>query len=119
MRKSPRSKKNKTIGRGPIARKVIASARYHLQKKVTNLSDWREARIRAEDFQKTIISQNKLTEYDPVHGLYVPINALGNATHQAIFIGLFFFATPSIINPSSDRYFPDSAATTASNEAPT
>ncbi len=38
---------------------------------MTNLSDWRDAKIRAEDFQKTIISQNKLTEYDPVHGLYI------------------------------------------------
>lgn len=71
MRKSPTSKKSKNIARGPIARKVIASAQYHLQKKVTNLSDWSDARIRAEDFQKTIISENKLTEYDPVHGLYI------------------------------------------------
>lgn len=71
MRKSTKSKKRNNIARGPIARKVIASAQYHLQKKVTNLSDWSEARIRAEDFQKTIISQNKLTEYDPVHGLYI------------------------------------------------
>ncbi len=71
MRKSPKSKKSKNIGRGPVARKVIASAQYHLQKKVTNLSDWREARVRAEDFQKTIISQNKLTEYEPAHALYI------------------------------------------------
>lgn len=71
MKKSPKSKKSKNIGRGPIARKVIASAQHLLQKKVTNLSDWREARIRAEDFQKAIISQNELTEYDPAHGLYI------------------------------------------------
>jgi len=71
MRKTPKSKKSKNLVRGPIARKVIASAQYHLEKKVTNLSDWREAKIRAEDFQKTIIPQNKLTEYDPAHGLYI------------------------------------------------
>lgn len=71
MRKSPKSKKSKNIGRGPIARKVITSAKYLLQEKVTNLSDWREGKIRAEDFQKTIISPNKLTKYDPVHGLYI------------------------------------------------
>ncbi len=70
MKNIVKSKQSST-GRGPIARKVIASAQYHLQKKVTNLSDWRDAKIRAEDFQKTIISQNQLTEYDPVHGLYV------------------------------------------------
>ena len=71
MKNIVKSKQSTTIGRGPIARKVIASAQYHLQKKVTHLSDWRDAKIRAEDFQKTIISQNQLTEYDPVHGLYV------------------------------------------------
>lgn len=71
MRKSSKSKTSKNIARGPIARKVIASTQYHLQKKLTNLSDWREAKIRAEDFQKTIISPNKLTKYDPVHALYI------------------------------------------------
>ena len=71
MRKSLKSKNSKNTGRGPVARKVIASAQYHLQKKVTNLSDWREAKIRAKDFQKTIISPNKLTKFDPVHGLYI------------------------------------------------
>jgi|CXWL01.1.fsa_nt_gi hypothetical protein len=71
MRKHPKLKQSKNIGRGLIARKVIASAQDHLQKKVTNLSDWREAKIKAEDFQKTVISQNKLTEYDPIHGLYI------------------------------------------------
>ena len=71
MKSIVKSKQSNTIGRGPIARKVIDSAQFHLQKKVTNLSDWREAKIRAEDFQKTIISQNQLTQYDPVHGLYI------------------------------------------------
>ncbi len=71
MKKSLKSKNSKNIGRGPIARKVIASAQHHLPKKLTNLSDWREAKIRAENFQKTIISPNGLTQYDPVHGLYI------------------------------------------------
>jgi hypothetical protein len=71
MRNPLKSKQSKNIGRDPIARKVIASDQHHLQQKMTNLSDWRDAKIRAEDFQKTIISQNKLTEYDPVHGLYI------------------------------------------------
>lgn len=71
MRKPPQLKQSKNIGRGPIARKVIASAQDHLQNKVTNLFDWRDAKIRAEDFQKTVIPQNKLTEYDPIHTLYI------------------------------------------------
>jgi len=71
MKKSSKSEKVQSVGRGPIGRKVIASAQYHLQKKVVNLSDWREAKVRAENFKKTIISPNKLTQYDPVHGLYI------------------------------------------------
>ena len=71
MNKSPKAIKKKTFGRGPLARKVIASAQRHLQKKITSLADWREAKVRAEDFQKTIISANDLTQYDPLHGLYI------------------------------------------------
>jgi len=71
MTKTVQSKKGVTSGRGPIARKVIAAARQSLQRKVTNIADWREARLSAVDYQKTIISQNKLAEYDPLHGLYI------------------------------------------------
>ena len=38
---------------------------------VAQLADWKEAKIRAEDFQKTLISQHELTQYDPIHGLYI------------------------------------------------
>jgi hypothetical protein len=65
------SKNSASTGRGPIARKVIASARQQLQQKVTNIADWRAARLRAEDDQRKVISQNKLAEYDPLHGLYI------------------------------------------------
>lgn len=71
MKKKAQSNKSKNSGRGPIARKVIASARLQLQQKVTNIADWRDARISAETFQKTVISKNKLTDYDPLHGLYI------------------------------------------------
>ena len=71
MTKVAPSKQKSTSGRGPIARKVIASARQTLQRKVTSIADWREARLRAADYQQTIISKNNLTEYDPLHGLYI------------------------------------------------
>lgn len=64
-------KREAFVGRGPLARKVIASARRHLQSKITSLAEWRDAKIRAEDFQKTIISSNDLAKYDPLHGLYI------------------------------------------------
>jgi hypothetical protein len=71
MKKTAQPRKSTSSGRGPIARKVIASARQHLQQKVTKIADWREARLRAEEYQKTVISKNKLAGYDPLHGLYI------------------------------------------------
>lgn len=71
MKRKAQSKKATSNGRGPLARKVIASARQHLQQKVTNIADWREARLRSEDYQRTVISKDKLTDYDPLHGLYI------------------------------------------------
>lgn len=38
---------------------------------MTNIADWRGARVRAEDYQKTVISRHKLAGYDPLHGLDV------------------------------------------------
>jgi len=71
MKTKAPSKKSTSTGRGPIARKVVASARQQLQQKVTNIADWRQARLKAGEYQKTVISENQLSEYDPLHGLYI------------------------------------------------
>jgi hypothetical protein len=71
MSKKQAAKTRGMGARGPIARKVIAGARQQLEKKVTNLADWREARVSAETFQETVISKEHLADYDPCHGLYI------------------------------------------------
>lgn len=71
MNKKASPKKLVNPGRGPIARKVIDYARNHLRQKVTSLSDWREGKLMAEEYQKTVISDNRLSELDPLHGIYV------------------------------------------------
>jgi hypothetical protein len=66
------SSKTPSLGRGPIAKKVIAAAREGLKRKLmTNLADWREARLRAEDDRTTVISRENLSQYDPLHALYI------------------------------------------------
>ncbi len=60
-----------SLGQGPIARSVLSSARQLLRRNVVDLAAWREAKIRAEDFDKTILSQEELSVYDPVHGMYI------------------------------------------------
>lgn len=69
MKNSIRKKENK--GRGPLARKIIDSARQELQKKVTSLGDWKEGKLRSEDYQKSIISKESLNKLDPLHALYI------------------------------------------------
>ncbi|MGR9107289.1 MAG: hypothetical protein ACU843_10205, partial [Gammaproteobacteria bacterium] len=71
MKKKSEIKFHKSAGRGPIARKVIASAQRVLESKLTYLADWRDGKIRAEELNKTIIAPNKLTGYDPAHALYI------------------------------------------------
>lgn len=66
-----RTTPKKNLGTGPISRDVLASARQLLGRKVIDLADWRDAKLRAEDFDKTIISQEELSTYDPVHGIYI------------------------------------------------
>ena len=64
-----RLKQNK--GRGPLARKVINSARQQLQRKVTSLNDWKDGKLRSAEYQKSIISEEKLSKLNPLHALYV------------------------------------------------
>lgn len=56
--------------RGPISKKVISSLKKSIQSKVINISDLKEAKINAEDLDKTIISEESLTKLDPLHGIY-------------------------------------------------
>ena len=59
------------LGKGPISRKVLSSARKLVGRKVINLAEWRDAKLQAQDFDKTILSQEELSTYDPVHGIYI------------------------------------------------
>lgn len=63
--------KKSNRGRGPLARKIIDSALKQLQSKVTNLSEWKEGKLRSEEFQKSVVSEDRLSKLDPLHALYV------------------------------------------------
>jgi len=62
-------RKNK--GRGPLARKVVNTARQQLQHKVVDFSAWKDAKIMSKDYQESIISEDDLRDYDPLHALYI------------------------------------------------
>ncbi len=57
-------------GSGPISKKVISSLKKSIQSKVINISDLKEAKIHADNLDKTIISEESLSKLDPMHGIY-------------------------------------------------
>lgn len=62
--------KKRAFDTNSISRRVLASIEQLLKKRVVDLSEWRDAKIRAEDFQETVISEDELSKLDPVHGVY-------------------------------------------------
>ena len=59
----------KTAASGPIAKKVIAGLQKASSRKVVDIAELRDARIHAQDLEKTLISEKELAELDPLHGL--------------------------------------------------
>jgi len=57
--------------KGPIAKRVISDLRKQSKRRVVNLDEVRNAKINAEDLQKTILSSENLADHDPLHGVYV------------------------------------------------
>jgi len=76
MRKSKINKRrSKPItsfkGRGPIARKVIATAKAHLEKKVIDFANWKVGKLNAQALEASVIDHNELADFDLAHGAYV------------------------------------------------
>ena len=65
-KKKKSSKKNR-----PISKKVLASFKYYLDGKVVDISEIRNAKIRADELDKSIVSKERLSEYDPIHAVYI------------------------------------------------
>jgi hypothetical protein len=56
---------------GPISKKVIAGLKKAKNKKIIDFQEFKEAKIHAENLDKTIISEEKLGEHDPLHAIYI------------------------------------------------
>ena len=63
--------KQSNQGRGPISQKVLSGLRKTQEKKVVDLSQFKEARLNAESLDKTIITEKKMADLDPVHAVYM------------------------------------------------
>ncbi len=56
---------------GPISKKVIAGLKKAKKKKIINFQELKEAKIHAENLEKTIISKEELGKHDPLHAIYI------------------------------------------------
>jgi hypothetical protein len=65
-----RKRKSSNPSKKPISKKILSSAQQLLETKVVNILEWRKAKIAAEDYEKTVISDNDLSKLDPVHAVY-------------------------------------------------
>lgn len=65
-----KKRKKTTRNTKSLSKKILSSAQELLKAKVINISEWRDAKIKAEDYQKTIISDDELSKLDPLHGVY-------------------------------------------------
>ena len=62
--------KRKSSGYSPISRKVLSGLRKTINRKVIDISELKNAKIHAENLEKSVITEKELSELDPLHGVY-------------------------------------------------
>ena len=62
--------KRKSFGYSPISKKVLSGLRKEINKKVIDISELKNAKIHAENLEKSVITEKELSELDPLHGVY-------------------------------------------------
>jgi hypothetical protein len=48
--------KRKSVGHGPISQKVISALRKTINRKVIDISEWKNAKIHADNLEKSVIT---------------------------------------------------------------
>ncbi|MBC8392196.1 MAG: hypothetical protein H8E17_06500 [Deltaproteobacteria bacterium] len=62
--------KQKSIGNGPISKKVISALRKANNRKLIDISELREAKIHADNLDKSVITEKEMYDLDPLHAIY-------------------------------------------------
>ena len=62
--------KRKSSGYSPISKKVLSGLRKEINRKVIDISELKNAKIHAENLEKSVITEKELSELDPLHGVY-------------------------------------------------
>jgi len=56
---------------GPISKKVIAELKKAKNQKILDFKEIKEAKAYAQDLDKTVVSKDALSKYDPIHAVYI------------------------------------------------
>ncbi len=56
---------------GPISKKVIAGLKKAKNQKIIDLKAIKEAKTYSQELDKTVVSENELSKYDPLHAVYI------------------------------------------------
>lgn len=56
---------------GPISKKVIAGLKKAKNQKNIDFKELKEAKAYAQDLDKTVVSEDRLSKYDPLHAVYI------------------------------------------------
>lgn len=62
--------KRKSSGHGPISKKVLSGLQKAVNRKVINIWELKNAKIHAENLEKSLVAEKELSELDPLHGVY-------------------------------------------------
>jgi hypothetical protein len=60
----------KSSGYSPISRKVLSGLRKTINRKVIDISELKNAKIHAENLEKSVITEKELAVLNPLHGVY-------------------------------------------------
>jgi len=56
---------------GPISKKIIVGLKKTKNKRIINFQELKAAKTHADNLEQTIISENELSKYDPLHAVYI------------------------------------------------
>lgn len=56
---------------GPISKKIIHGLKKAKNQKIIDFNDLKEANVYAQNLDKTVVSEDRLSKYDPLHAVYI------------------------------------------------
>lgn len=65
------SDKQRELIMGPISKKVIDRLKKAKNQKIIDFKELKEAKTYAQDLDKTVVSEDDLSKYDPLHAVYI------------------------------------------------